>query len=411
MKRRRRKNIIKLITSGLLLTIFSVGLGYTSYIIVNKNNNTFPSSPTIKYDVKEFEKNYRLSLIAVGDALYHDGVYKDCYNKETKKYDCTKQLSLIKPIVSNYDLAFYNQETILGGTELGLSGYPNFNSPYEVGDAFIDAGFNLVSTSTNHTYDKKEKGILNSRSYWLSKEKDGIYAQGTYNSFEDRESHMTKIYEKNGITYAFLAYTKGLNGNVLPNGKEYLVNVFDYDQAKKDIEAVRDKADVVIVSMHWGKDVTSFNNPSAEPWTKYPKGKNPKEQAKFLADLGVDIIIGHHPHIINPIEYIDNTLVIYSLGNFISAQSSDSYYNKKIGLMTSIDIVKTVKNNQTTIKLENLDNELLYTHYSSKEGYKVIPFSQMNSSYNKNYKELYNRYKNVVKMYDETISVKPLNES
>ncbi len=168
---KKRINAIKLIIAGILLTTLSISLGYTIYIIENKNIDKSKRSPEIKYEVPNFSKEYRLSLIAVGDALYHDGVYKDCYNKETKEYDCTSQLSLIKPIVSQYDLAFYNQETILGGTELGLSGWPNFNSPYEVGDAFIDAGFNLVSTSTNHSYDKKEIGILNSREYWLSKQK------------------------------------------------------------------------------------------------------------------------------------------------------------------------------------------------------------------------------------------------
>lgn len=409
MRRRKRKKI-KLTIFIILLTAFSIGLGYVVYKTFPKINKTIKDSDEMNFEIKEFEKTYKLSLAMVGDALYHESVYKDCYDSSTKTYDCTKQLELIKPIISQYDLAFYNQETILGGAQLGLSGYPNFNSPYEVGEAFIDAGFNLVSTSTNHSYDKREKGILNSREFWLSKEKDGVYAAGTYKSKEDRENSMTKIYEKNGIKYAFLAYTKGLNGNTLPNGKEYLANIFDYEQAKQDIKNVRDKADVVIVSMHWGKDVTSYTNPSAEPWTKYGKGLNPKEQAQFLAEQGVDIIIGHHPHIINPIEFIDDTLVVYSLGNFISAQTNSSNYNKRVGLLTMIDIIKKEKNDEVTIELKNLNNELLYTHVKNGT-FKVIPFSQMNASYNKNYKQLYKQYSNVVKMYDETISVNPINES
>ncbi len=408
MMKRKKKNTIKLSISLVLLTVLSIGLGYTFHKIFNGTKPTIKNSDEINYEVKPFER--KISLVMVGDALYHDGVYKDCYDSSTKTYDCTHQLELIKPIVSNFDLAFYNQETILGGKELGLSGWPNFNSPYEVGEAFIDAGFNLVSTATNHSYDKKEQGILNSREFWLKQTDLGVIAAGTYKSAQDRKESMTKIYEKNGITYAFLAYTKGLNGYTLPNDKDYLANIFDYEQAKKDIEAVRDKVDVVIVSMHWGKDVTSFTNPSAEPWTKYPKGKNPKEQAEFLASLGVNIIIGHHPHIINPIEFIDDTLVIYSLGNFISAQSSDSDYNKRVGLMTMVDIVKTTTNNETKITLENLDNELLYTHISNGS-FKVIPYSQMNSSYNKKYQSLYEKYSKVIKMYDSSINVKPLNES
>ncbi len=371
-------------------------------------------APIITTTTKEVPIVNKLSMVMVGDALIHDSVYNDAYNNSTKTYDFTKQLELIKPIISSYDLAFYNQETILGGTTLGLSNYPAFNSPQEVGDAFIDAGFNLVSTATNHSYDKKEKGILVSREYWLSKENSGVIAAGTYNSESDRNKE--RIYEKNGIKYAFFAYTKRVNAVSLPSSKKYLLNIYDEEQVKKDVESVRDKVDVVLVSMHWGKDVTSYINPSAEPWSigdyKPGSGNNPKEQAKYLASLGVDIVIGHHPHIIQPIEWIDGTLVVYSLGNIISAQASSSNYNKIVGVMTSVDIVKTTFQGKTTITLENLDNELTYCyHNSSYRDFKIVPFSKMNEIYNKNYISLYNKYSEILKMYDESISVKPLNVS
>jgi len=368
----------------------------------NSENSNNEAKQEEKEEIKEIENT--VSLIMVGDALIHDSVYKAAYDSSTKTYDFKPMLEYIKPIVSTYDLAFYNQETILGGTELKLSGYPRFNSPYEVGDAFIDAGFNMVSTATNHTNDKNIQGITNSYNYWTSKE--DVIMSGT--KLEKQESDV-KIFEKNGIKFAFVAYTKGLNGINLPTDKAYMANVFNYDKAKQDIESVRNDVDFVIVSMHWGKDVTSFTNPSPEPWTKYAKGLNPKEQAEYLETLGVDLIIGHHPHIINPVEWINNTLVFYSLGNFISDQSNDSNYNKKIGLMASVEFTKTTKGDEIINKsLKTTNNELVYTHKKNGE-FKVIPFSQMNESYNSKYVSLYEKYTNVIKMYDDTLPVGNIN--
>lgn len=400
MKTRRR---IKRKVLYILIGVVLIACGILIYKVLDQKepikedksvNNNDDVKPVIKEEVK------KVSLFMVGDALIHDPIYKGAYDSATKTYDFRPMLEFVKPISSTYDLAFYNQETILGGAELGLSGWPSFNSPYEVGDAFIDAGFNMVSTATNHTYDKKEKGVINSCNYWAKK--DNVYMSGTKLNGEESD---VKIFEKNGIKFAYVAYTKGLNGNVLPKGKEYLVNVFSYDKAKTDIESVRDKVDFVIVSMHWGKDVTSYTNPSSEPWTKYAKGLNPKEQAEYLANLGVDLIIGTHPHIINPIEWIDNTLVYYSLGNFISSQSNDSNYNKRIGLMGSVEFTKTIKGEEVLSKdLKSTNNELVYT-YIKGNTYKAIPFSKMDNTYNKNYKSLYETYTKVIKMYDETLPV------
>ncbi|MCI6266853.1 MAG: CapA family protein, partial [Erysipelotrichaceae bacterium] len=115
------------------------------------------------------EENYEVSMVMVGDNLIHSSIYKDAMTSDGN-YDFTKMYELIKPIVSEYDIAYYNQETILGGKELGVNDYPTFNSPQEVGDAMIDAGFNLVSLASNHTMDSGERAVLASRQYWDSKE-------------------------------------------------------------------------------------------------------------------------------------------------------------------------------------------------------------------------------------------------
>ena len=350
---------------------------------------TKDETKTEKSEIKE-ETN-KLSLVMVGDALLHSSLYNDGYKNGT--YDFTSQLELIKPIVENYDLAFYNQESILGGTSIGLSDYPTFNSPQEFGDAMLDAGFNLVSLANNHTLDRGETAVINSCEYWNSKE--NVLSAGSYCSEEEADE--IEIFVKNNITYTLLAYTYGTNGISVPEGKDYLVNLYSDEKVKSDVEKVRDKVDVLLVSMHWGTEYQT--EPSAEQ----------KRQAEYLASLGVDIIIGTHPHVIEPITFIDDTLVIYSLGNFISAQSTNNDYNTMVELMTSVDIVKKTKGKKTSITLENLNNELLYNYYkkgSKWYDFKVIPFSKMNTDYNSDYKRLYDKYSSVVKMYDENIKVK-----
>ena len=377
------------IVALLALTLASILIVFT---LKEKKVETKEPKKVLEKEEKEEIKTSKLSLVMVGDALLHSSVYNDAYKNGV--YDFSSQLEYIKPIIQKYDLAFYNQESILGGTSIGLSDYPTFNSPQEFGDAMVDAGFNLVSLANNHTLDRGEKAVLNSCEYWKTKD---VLTAGSYTSFE--EANEIKIKEKNGIKYTLLSYTYGTNGIPVPSGKEYLVNLYSDEKAKEDIEKVKDKVDIILVSMHWGTEYQT--EPTEEQ----------KRQANYLSSLGVDIIIGTHPHIIEPITYINDTLVIYSLGNFISAQSTNNDYNTMVELMTSVDIIKEEKNGEVTIKLDNLNNELLYNYYhkgSRWTNFKVIPFSQMNTSYNSDYQRLYNKYSEVVKMYDKNIEVNPL---
>ena len=337
----------------------------------------------IEHIVEEQPKEKRLSLVMVGDALIHGSVYDDA--KTVDGYDFTGMLLEMKPIISSYDLAFYNQESILGGTELGLSTYPRFNSPYQVGDAFLDAGFNLVSLANNHTLDRGEQAILNSMNYWKTKD---AYVAGSYSSEEDRDYLLIK--EKNGIKYALLSYTCWTNGLSIPGGKNYLLNRYDKEIVKNDIERLRDKVDLLMVSMHFG-DEYSFT-PSNEQ----------REIANYLASLGVDIIIGHHPHVVQPIEFIGDTLVIYSLGNFLSGQRG---IEKLTGLMISTDVVKVADSNK--ISLENVKAELTYTYTDSQKGYrgnyKVYPYTKLTESLLPDYKIYYNKYMEIVVHGDDRI--------
>lgn len=340
-----------------------------------------------------FTRAHSLSLVMAGDALLHAPVYNDAQRLESSKvvYDFVPMFAHIAPLVARYDLAFYNQETILGGVELGLSSYPSFNSPQEFGDTMLSLGFNLISLANNHTLDKGEKGVRAMLEYWHRQEKErAIAIAGSYVSQEDRAK--PRIYEKNGISYALLAYTYGTNGIPIPKGKEYLVNVYTKEMLAQDIKALRDKVDLLLVSMHWGIEYD------------FTPSKEQRELAAFLASLGVDIVIGNHPHVIQPIEKIGNTLVIYSHGNLISAQKG---INKRVGMLTSVRIhlFDTKKREALLaeagefvprVSLSDVRAELIYTHHENGKNFRIYPLRKVNDKILPNAKQVYKDYTKIL---------------
>ena len=382
-KRKLKRNIRNLLVLALFVVISSC-IGW----YLQRGDSLDNRSINISYQTVNTKKETYASMVMVGDALIHGTVYGTAHRYANYNgYDFKPMLEHIKERVKDYDLAYYNQETILGGTELGLSTYPLFNSPYEVGDAFIDAGFNLVSLATNHTIDKGEKGVLNSRNYW--NQQADVLAAGSYSSFEERDKVVIK--EVNGIKYAFLSYTTYTNGLIVPTGKEYLVNVYDEDLIKEEIARYRDQVDLLMVAMHWGTE-----------YMTYPTNEQ-KEISEYLASLGVDLIIGCHPHVIEPIEYIDDTLVIYSLGNFISSQIG---VERLTGLMLSLNIKKEEYHGKTTISFEDIEGTLIYTDRNN--GYIVYPYDMLTNNILNNYETYYEKYKKVVTAYSDQVTVKSL---
>ncbi len=402
MRNKRKKDKVLRIFIVLIILIIGIYFGYNK--LLNNHNNISSDS---KVNVDDNNHSTSISLIMAGDNLINDKLY-NAAKKDDGSYDFKSMYSYIKDIVKNYDLAYYNQETILGGSEIGVSSYPAFNSPYEVGDATIDTGFNLVSLATNHTLDRGEKAIINSLNYWNNK--SNVLTSGSYLSNDDRNK--VNIKEVNNITYTMLNYTYGTNGIKVPEGKEYLVNIWpctgnnpdndtkyqEYKEVvKEDILRVRDKVDLLIVAMHFGVEYTHVP-------TNYQI-----DMAEFLSSLGVDIIIGTHPHVIMPITYINDTLVIYSLGNFLSAQDTNNDYNTTVGLLSSIKITKNIdKDNNSSIELSDLNNELIYT--TNKDGYKIIPFSNPDiKDYLNDYERVYNKYANIVRSIDSSININSLS--
>lgn len=339
------------------------------------------------------DKETSLSLVMVGDCLIHGAIYDDARDNSNNTYNFYKMVTNMKDVISSYDLAYYNQESIIGGTSLGLSTYPRFNSPVEVADAFIDLGFNLVSLANNHTLDRGKTAIYNSLDYWNSKE--NVLTAGSYRTEQDK--NIPKIREINDITYTLLSYTTSTNGLPIYKDEPYLVDVFEKEKVKEDIEKVRDKVDLLMVAMHWGEEYS--HNPNNEQ----------KEIAEFLASLGVDIVIGSHPHVIQPVDFIGKTMVVYSLGNFIASQYG---VEKLTGLVFSVDVKKKTSKDGVFITFDNLKADLSYVYSKMgkyRHGYSVYPYKMLNDELLEGYKNYYQKYIGIATKLSDKITYDEIN--
>ncbi|MBQ7122317.1 MAG: CapA family protein [Clostridia bacterium] len=288
----------------------------------------------------------RVSFAAVGDNLIHDTVYEQAAARSSGGYDFTDAYDRIAHKIAQPDVAILNQETIIS-TEHNVSSYPMFNSPVEVGEEMLEIGFDVFNIATNHSLDCGEKGLISAINFWKSK---NAVTCGAYLNSDDMST--VPMNEVNGVKIAYLGFTDSTNGLSLPEDSEViLVRAKDESLLQQRIVEAKKQADAVIVSAHWGNEYTH------EP-TDYQR-----ELAQKLASWGADVIIGTHPHVIQPVEYITNsdgrkTLVAYSLGNFISAQNRGP---RMLGGMLNFEIVK---NNTTgAIALENVKFSGVVTHF------------------------------------------------
>lgn len=323
-----------------------------------------------------------LTLTAVGDSLCHKSIYN--FFKTDTGYDFTELFS--KYDLNKNNLNYVNIESLIGGEKLGLMGsvfkreqfteQPHFNSPTELGDALVKKGFNLMSLANNHTLDVDEKGVLSSLDYW---DKQPVVHAGSYRN--DKERFKKHIYNKNGIKYAFFAYTMKYNTKDNFKNHPYYRNDWDKDLVKQDIESVRKDVDIIIVSIHWGYEHTFTEN------------KDQIEAANFLAELGVDIVLGMHSHCVQPVRFIGNTLVAYSLGNFI-AQQKYNRTDSRIGLELTVEITKTDK-----IHLKP-SYRLLYMYYTDDyKDFKIIPWEKLTEKELNNKDVIGKAYADVVNKY------------
>lgn len=323
----KNKKLWEVLIPVILAVVVVSGFAISGHITKNLDGE-MPTAQTTSETTTEPSTTAlsKVTLVAVGDNLIHNTLI-DAGEQENGSRDYTSFYENIKSDISAADIAVINQETMLGGSSFAYAGYPCFNTPWEVGDAAINAGFDIFTCATNHSLDVGYAGIEQECKYFDSHPE--VTHVGTNDSEEDYNSVV--YYEKNGIKFAILNYTYGTNGISIPESKPWCVNMMDKEKITADVNAAKQNSDVVIVFPHWGTE----NSTSVSDYQR--------EYIKLFSELGVDIVIGTHPHVLQPVEWVENEqtgkkmLVYYSLGNFISHQTS---LNQLCGGMAQITIEK-----------------------------------------------------------------------
>ena len=295
------------------------------------------------------QKPITFTLTAIGDVMCHNTQYWDAYQKETNTYDFSYVFNDIKFDIQKGDIAVGSLETCFAGEERGYSNYPTFNSPDSLAYSLKDIGIDVLSTAGNHCLDMGFDGL--SRTIDVLNKAD-ISHLGTYQTQEGRDKILFK-YTK-GLKVAFINYTYGTNGIPVPSDKPYCVNLIDKDLIKKDIESAKSQdADVIVACMHWGTEYQTSAN------------KEQEDLADFLFQNGVNIILGNHPHVLQPMEKRTVTLedgstqdgfIIYALGNFICDQNAE---NTRNSIILNLSITKQVDG---SITIDNVDYIPIYMY-------------------------------------------------
>ena len=265
----------------------------------------------------------------VGDLMCHSTQIN--YAQVTQdSFDFNGVFSEVKKYLTDADFTIGNFETVLAGEKRGYSGYPFFNAPDDFLYAIKDAGFDLLVNANNHAIDKGSKGVERT----IKKMDElGINHTGAYLSRQDRDS--IRIFDINGIHLAVLAYSYSTNGISIPKGKEFIINLIDYNLIEEDISRAKSKGvDVILVYFHFGEEYQ--RNPN----------RYQKDVINHTINAGADIIIGSHPHVVQPVDYfktnnanLDTGFVAYSLGNFISNQR---WKYSDAGVIIKIKVTKNI---------------------------------------------------------------------
>lgn len=310
--RKRRLNYKKFTIAIiiLLLVIIGITIGITTGIKVATQEPTEEKKPE-----EIIPEDTVINFVATGDIMCHTTNFNAAYDKATKTYDFTPVFKNVAKYISKADIAVGNLETTFSGADRGYTGYPTFNSPEALGHALKNIGIDVLSTANNHSLDKRYSGV---ESTLNTLDEIGIAHTGTARSEEEQNTILVK--DVNGIKIAFISFTYGTNGIPVEAGKEYCVNLIEDEQVmlKQLALAKEQNPDIICVSMHWGDEYSQKAN------------DDQKDLANYLFNHGVDIIIGNHAHVVEPMEKKTITLddgtqkevfVVYALGNFISGQT------------------------------------------------------------------------------------------
>ena len=307
--------------------------------ILSGCTTTYPASIPAEEDTYSFEvsageqeeipvETVTASLAVTGDIMVHSYQYEEAYDRSTGKYDFMHNFTDVKKYFDAADYAIGNFETVLAGEDVGISDYPCFNTPDSFLDSLKYSGIDFVTTANNHCMDRGTDGLLRT----IDKlDEYGFDHTGTYKDEESRNEVFVK--DINGITFAFLSYTYGTNG--IPVKNPWNVNILDEELIKSDIEKAKElNPDFIVVLPHMGVE-----------YEIYPREEF-KEWADFMFNCGADIILASHPHVLQPMEVREitkddgstrNGFIIYSLGNFISSQTTPP---RNAGIIVNLDFEK-----------------------------------------------------------------------
>ena len=299
--------------------------------------------------VPEIIPNTQVRLVGVGDNLIHEALYSQASRRAGGiGYDFELAYQNVQDIIASADIASMNQETLMAD-KYPPSAYPMFNSPSELGHHMTDIGFDVINQANNHVFDKGEQGVLETIDFWKTQD---IAFTGVYENEADYEQIRTIT--QHDIIFSFIGMTQFTNGLSLPqNSDVILMQTEDEQRIQERIEQAKTISDIVVVNVHWGIEYTHEAN------------EIQRNLAKKMVEWGADIILGHHPHVLQPIEYIEREdgtkgVVVYSLGNFISAQNKAP---RMLGGMIDIMIEKNHEEDKTYIS--SVKFLPIITHYGA----------------------------------------------
>ena len=383
MRRQKRSKRPFILLLSLIIMIFGslyLFKGFFKKDNGTNDNNDNDNNNNIVENVKERSITFTLAgNVLLNAEMWYDTASDGQYNFEYVFED-------INNIMKKSNVNFYTQQGILGGKDLGLTSYTNFNTPYDTATELAKVGFNTISLASYHANDRGVQGITNAINF-LNENK--ISYSGISLNEEDRLKN--SIIEKNGIKVALLGYTMG---STIATNNTYSVSIYSEEQVKKDYDSIKDQADIIMVAIDYS------NNRSLEVT------EQEKTIANYLANLGVDIVIGNTGYSVQPIEKINNTLVFYSLGNMLSGHSLT---DNKISAI--VDFKYTIKEKGGNIEKNYDDINVLLTYAYSLNGvnYKVVPFTKIQTELN-DYKIYYEKYNKLLTANNKNVKLYPIGE-
>lgn len=348
------------LTYGIVALFLCIGgLAWLSQHATPPLESSIPPEPQQQEPAPQPPRSVR--LIAAGDNLIHDVIYQQARGRAGGKgYDFDEAYAEVEGLFDREALTFINQETPLASKILPLSNYPKFNSPTEVGDKLVEMGFDAINHANNHMLDTGEEGLLATMDYW---EDQPVTFMGAWRNRQQAEQPI--VITRNGVDIGFVAVAEQTNGLSLPvDSQVYYLLSSDLEGIRRQVELTREHCDYLVVSVHWGEE-NVFYTTSAQDTL-----------AQELADMGVDLVLGHHSHTLAPMKWLQSkegkqTLVVYSLGNFISAMASPQ---NMLGGILDLTLVEDSTTGRFAV--QSVQMIPVVTHYGYRyQGLKLYPLA------------------------------------